>query len=252
MLLCTLPYSTTSENHITRTARLGDGSTLTVTFSTGIPEVPLPFGSDRKLLAWVFDRAINSESPVIGWESAWEYQKELGLKRSGKNNRYLRARFHRISGLNINIERKDASGIAARTFPSSTPTTCHRPSPARRQTHAAKSYVRGCGRRATPSPVRHLHQPNALPRHPQAPCGCSARAVAALERELAGAGYDPVALLPLLCGQDGVNHSMGCAGRAVSRTRTLGVPASMLERPLRSFACCGQGYGSKRPIQVSG
>jgi hypothetical protein len=64
MLLCTLPYSATSENHITRTARLGDGSTLTVTFSTGIPDVPLPFGSDRKLLAWVFDRAINSESPV--------------------------------------------------------------------------------------------------------------------------------------------------------------------------------------------
>ena len=58
-----------------------------MTFSTGIPDVPLPFGSDRKLLAWVFDRAINSESPVIGWESTWEYQKELGLKRSGKNNR---------------------------------------------------------------------------------------------------------------------------------------------------------------------
>ena len=57
---------------------LGDGSTLTVTFSTGIPDVTLPFGSDRKLLAWVFDRAINSESPMIAWESAWEYQKEIG------------------------------------------------------------------------------------------------------------------------------------------------------------------------------
>ena len=51
MLLCTLPYSATKESHITRTARLGDGSTLTVTFSTGISDVPLPFGSDRKLLA---------------------------------------------------------------------------------------------------------------------------------------------------------------------------------------------------------
>lgn len=116
MLLCTLPYSATTENHITRTARLGDGSTLTVTFSTGIPDVPLPFGSDRKLLAWVFDRAINSESPMIAWESAWEYQKEMGLKRSGKNNKDLRERFHRISGLNINIERKDASGIAGKNF----------------------------------------------------------------------------------------------------------------------------------------
>lgn len=116
MLLCTLPYSATTENHISRTARLGDGSTLTVTFSTGISDVPLPFGSDRKLLAWVFDRAINSESPMIAWESAWEYQKEMGLKRSGKNNKDLRERFHRISGLNINIERKDASGVAGKNF----------------------------------------------------------------------------------------------------------------------------------------
>ena len=116
MLLCTLPYSATTENHITRTARLGDGSTLTVTFSTGIKDVPLPFGSDRKLLAWVFDRAINSESPMIAWSSAWEYQKEMGLKRSGKNNTDLRGRFHRISGMNINIERKDAAGVAGRNF----------------------------------------------------------------------------------------------------------------------------------------
>ncbi len=42
MLLCTLPYSATNENHITRTARLGDGSTLTVTFSTGIPMCRCP------------------------------------------------------------------------------------------------------------------------------------------------------------------------------------------------------------------
>jgi len=93
------------------------GRRLLSPFSTGIPDVPLPFGSDRKLLAWVFDRAINSESPMIAWESAWEYQKETGLKRSGKNNKDLRERFHRIiSGLNINIERKDASGIAGKNF----------------------------------------------------------------------------------------------------------------------------------------
>lgn len=116
MLLCTLPYSATKESKIVRTARLGDGSTLTVTFSTGISDVPLPFGSDRKLLAWVFDRAINSASPNIAWESAWEYQKEMGLKRSGKNNKDLRDRFHRISGLNINIERKDSQSVTGKNF----------------------------------------------------------------------------------------------------------------------------------------
>ena len=116
MILCTLPYSETTERKITRKTRLGDGSTLSVTFSTGMEDVPLPYGADRKLLAWILDRAISSNSPAIGWESAWEYQKEMGLSRSGKNNRDLRERFLRISGLNINIQRQDTTSVAGRNF----------------------------------------------------------------------------------------------------------------------------------------
>lgn len=116
MILCTLPYSATTERKITRKARLGDGSTLSVTFSAGMDDVPLPYGADRKLLAWILDRAITSDSPSIGWDSAWEYQKELGLSRSGKNNRDLRERFIRISGLNINIQRQDTTSVAGRNF----------------------------------------------------------------------------------------------------------------------------------------
>ena len=112
MLLCTLPYSATVERSIERKARLGDGSTLYVTFTAGIRGVPLPFGADRKLLAWIFDRAIRSESPYIPWGSATEYQQEVGLARSGKNNRDLKARFRRISGLVINIQRRDQEGTA--------------------------------------------------------------------------------------------------------------------------------------------
>jgi hypothetical protein len=116
MILCTLPYSATSERTITRKARLGDGSTLSVTFSAGMEGVQLPFGADRKLLAWILDRAIKSDSPSIGWESAWEYQKEMGLSRSGKNNHDLRERFIRISGLNINIQRKDSTSVAGKNY----------------------------------------------------------------------------------------------------------------------------------------
>lgn len=116
MLLCTLPYSASDETFITRKARLGDGSTLLLTFSTGIPGVKLPFGADRKLLAWILDRAITSGSPSIGWESAWEYQQEMGLSRSGKNNRDLRERFLRISGLNVNIQRKDSTSVAGKNY----------------------------------------------------------------------------------------------------------------------------------------
>lgn len=116
ILLCTLPYSASDETIITRKARLGDGSTLSVTFSAGIPGVKLPFGADRKLLAWILDRAITSGSPSIGWESAWEYQQEMGLSRSGKNNRDLRERFLRISGLNVNIQRKDSTSVAGKNY----------------------------------------------------------------------------------------------------------------------------------------
>ena len=116
ILLCTLPYSASAETFITRKARLGDGSTLAVTFSAGIPGVPIPFGADRKLLAWILDRAITSGSPSIGWDSAWEYQKEMGLSRSGKNNKDLRDRFLRISGLNVNIQRKDSTSVAGKNY----------------------------------------------------------------------------------------------------------------------------------------
>lgn len=116
MILCTLPYRATDKNKITRSARLGDGSTLYVTFTAGMRDVSLPFGADRKLLAWIFDRAISSNSPFIPWNSAAEYQDEIGQSRGGKNNRELRERFRRISGLVISIERKTQTAQADQFF----------------------------------------------------------------------------------------------------------------------------------------
>lgn len=116
MILCTLPYRATDKNKITRSARLGDGSILYVTFTAGMRDVPLPFGADRKLLAWIFDRAISSNSPFIPWNSAAEYQDEIGQSRGGKNNRELRERFRRISGLVISIERKTQTAQADQFF----------------------------------------------------------------------------------------------------------------------------------------
>ena len=62
MLMCGLPYSQTSERQVSRRARLGDGSYLDVTFSALLRGVALPYGADRKLLAWLLDRAIRSDS----------------------------------------------------------------------------------------------------------------------------------------------------------------------------------------------
>ncbi len=106
MIMCTLPYSQTEERQITRRARLGDGTYLSVTFNANLPGVQLPFGADRKLLAWIFDRAIRSDSPFITWSSASEYQREMGISMSGRSNQQLAARFERIAGLGIAIQRQ--------------------------------------------------------------------------------------------------------------------------------------------------
>jgi len=117
MILCTLPYSSTKETRITRQARLGDGTNLYVTFTAAHPNTPMPYGSDRKLLAWIFDRAIRSDTPFIPWTTAVEFQKEMGLTKGGKNNRDLTERFARVAGLVINIQREGGQGKRDLTYP---------------------------------------------------------------------------------------------------------------------------------------
>ncbi len=117
MILCTLPYRPTSEVKITRKARLGDGSTLIVTFMAARDGIPMAFGSDRKLLTWMFDKAIQSDSPFVPWNKATEYSKETGINDSGKNLRDLRDRFRRLSGLVISIERRTQAGEKGKTVP---------------------------------------------------------------------------------------------------------------------------------------
>jgi len=117
MILCTLPYRPTTEVKITRKARLGDGSTLIVTFIAARDGVPMAFGSDRKLLTWMFDKAIQSDSSFVPWKKATEYSRETGINDSGKNFRDLRDRFRRLSGLVISIERRTAAGEKGKTVP---------------------------------------------------------------------------------------------------------------------------------------
>ena len=117
MLLCTLPHSATKETKITRRARLGDGSTLAVTFSATADGIGMPYGADRKLLFWLIDRAIRNDSPFVPWSSAAEYQREVGLEKGGRTNKQLKERFARISGLVISISRKGVEATQLDTFP---------------------------------------------------------------------------------------------------------------------------------------
>lgn len=105
LIMCSLPHSQTDKIQVVRKARLGDGSYLTVTLTSMSSGVALPFGRDRKLLAWIFDRAIRNDNPFVPWAAATEYQREMGLPEGGRSNKELQARFARIAGLGIAIER---------------------------------------------------------------------------------------------------------------------------------------------------
>lgn len=116
LVLCSLPHSNTTDKQLTRRARLGDGTILEVTFTSMLPGVPLPYGKDRKLLAWIFDRAIRSETPFIPWRTATEYLKEMGMSDGGSVMRQLAGRFERIAGLGIAIRRGDDLNVTGYTI----------------------------------------------------------------------------------------------------------------------------------------
>jgi hypothetical protein len=109
MVLCGLPYSPTKETKIVRRARLGDGSTVSVTFSAGLDGIGMPYGSDRTLLHWMIDKAIKTKSAIVTWDTATEFLKDVGMADSGKNRKDLKQRYLRLTGLTIGVVRKGST-----------------------------------------------------------------------------------------------------------------------------------------------
>ncbi len=109
LILCGLPYRQTKERQISRKARLGDGSTVTVTFTALSTEAEMPFGSDRTLLHYLLDKAVKSGNRYVSWDTAKEFMEQMGMKGTGgKAYADLRERFDRLRGLGIFVSRKGA------------------------------------------------------------------------------------------------------------------------------------------------
>jgi hypothetical protein len=117
LILCTLPYRPTSERQVVRSARLSDGSTLRVTFTAGINGIDMAFGNDRHLMAWLFDKAINSDTAFVTIKSASDYLRETGKSRNGDRVKELAARLARLAGLVIGIERRSAGSTQTVMLP---------------------------------------------------------------------------------------------------------------------------------------
>jgi hypothetical protein len=116
LILCGLPYDKTDQAKITRSARLADGSVVDVTFSTGL-KAGMPYGSDRSLLHFLFDKAVKSDSRFVSWETATEFLQMMNMAQGGKNRRDLRQRFLRIRSLTIGVERTTQYGTTSDLMP---------------------------------------------------------------------------------------------------------------------------------------
>ena len=117
LILCTLPYRPTAERQVVRSARLSDGSTLRVTFTAGINGIDMAFGNDRHLMAWLFDKAINSDTAFVTIKSASDYLRETGKSRNGDRVKELAARLARLTGLVIGIERRSSGSTQTVMLP---------------------------------------------------------------------------------------------------------------------------------------
>jgi hypothetical protein len=112
-----LPYRSTTERVIRKSTRMGDGSQIVVTFTAMNEGVGLPFGSDVNMLHWMINRAIQTESPFVSWETAQEYLTWMNLSKGGRTLKELRARFERIAGLAITVQRTDSTDIETFVMP---------------------------------------------------------------------------------------------------------------------------------------
>jgi hypothetical protein len=117
LILCSLPYRPTNAVRMSRKARLADGTTVMVTFTAAIDGTALPFGSDRTVLHFLFDKAIKSGKRFVSWETAKEFIDAMGMQKNGKNYADLRARFSRIRGLAISVVRSGPPGESSMVMP---------------------------------------------------------------------------------------------------------------------------------------
>jgi hypothetical protein len=112
-----LPNRPTSERVIRKSTRMGDGSQIVVTFTAMNEGVDLPYGSDVNMLHWMINRAVQLESPFVSWETAQEYLTWMNLSKGGRTLKELRARFERIAGLAITVQRTDSTDVETFVMP---------------------------------------------------------------------------------------------------------------------------------------
>ena len=110
LLLCPLPFAPTSARSVTRIARVGRAARLTVTLTALGDHLPLPFGADRTLLAWIQTLAFSSG--FAAFDAVVEYLTTFGLGSGGRDYRVFRERLARLENLAVLVQLESADEIA--------------------------------------------------------------------------------------------------------------------------------------------
>jgi hypothetical protein len=108
LLLCQLPYRSSTEPFVVSRSQLGPTDTIETRYSaSNAPETPLPFGADRALLGYVQTRGITDGVITLG--ALTEYFSAFGIQPNGKAYRAFYASLERLRYLHVMVTRRGPS-----------------------------------------------------------------------------------------------------------------------------------------------
>jgi hypothetical protein len=110
LVFCGFPYKRSPLTTITREAQLGADTHLTVYFSTTEPGVPIPFGADRALLAWI--TTLTYDTGFVNFASLTDFFEAFQLARSGVQYQRFEERLQRLLNLSLTLLLSTPSGTA--------------------------------------------------------------------------------------------------------------------------------------------
>jgi hypothetical protein len=108
LVFCGFPLQPSPFTTIPREAHLGADTHLTVYFSTTEPGVPLPYGADRALLAWI--TTLTYDTGFVTFSSLTDFFEAFQLARSGTQYQRFEQRLHRLLSLSLSIILKTPTG----------------------------------------------------------------------------------------------------------------------------------------------
>jgi hypothetical protein len=145
LVFCGFPLQPTPLTSLTRQAQLGADTHLTVYFSTTEPGVPIPYGADRALLAWI--TTLTYDTGFVTFTNLTDFFEAFQLARSGVQYQRFEQRLQRLLSLSLSVILRTPTGVVGSTCAPSKrhtlPETAAKPagfSPPR----AARSSSRSC------------------------------------------------------------------------------------------------------------